>query len=281
MRYVYFPGCQIPAVLPAYDLSTRSVLARLGIDLIDCELNCCGYPVRHQSTEASFLSAGRVLALAGRHNAPLITPCKCCYGNLKHAQYWLETESALRHRVNAILRQENLHWAPGTRVRHLLQVLKEDIGLPAIAATVTARQKTVRVATHYGCHALRPSAIVQFDDPLAPTIFEDLIAVTGAAVIDWPLRLACCGAPLWEKNRHLSVTLMQRKIEGADRAGAGIICTACTYCQHQLDQVRSDALAHAPPIPSVLYPQLLGLAMGMAPEELGLGDSRIQWHPAR
>ncbi len=279
MKYVYFPGCKIPAWLPAYDRATREILRVLDIDLIDCEFNCCGYPIRHQHVEASFLSSARVMALADRHNAPLMTPCMCCYGNLKHAQYWLGENRVLRQRVNAILKKENLHWKPGIRVRHLLQVLKEDLGLAAVAAAVVQPQKNVRVAAHYGCHALRPADIVQFDDPQSPTIFENLIAVTGATAVDWPLRLSCCGAPLWGKNDTLSTQLMQKKIEDADRAGADIICTACTYCQHQFDQVRLETIPYAPPIPAVLYPQLLGLSLGIKPVGLGLNENRIQWIP--
>jgi heterodisulfide reductase subunit B len=220
------------------------------------------------------------MALANRHNAPLMTPCKCCYGTLKHAQYWLGKNHELRQRINTILNRENLHWKPRIRVRHLLQVLKEDLGLPAMAAAMVHPQKNVRVAAHYGCHALRPSDIVQFDDPQVPTIFEDLISVTGATAVDWPLRLNCCGAPLWEKNHTLSIRLMQKKIEDADRVGADIICTACTYCQHQFDQVRWEIIPYAPPIPAVLYPQLLGLSLGIEPAALGLNENRIQWTPA-
>ncbi|RTZ98682.1 MAG: disulfide reductase [Deltaproteobacteria bacterium] len=279
MKYVYFPGCKIPAWLPAYDRATRGIFKALGIDLVDSEFNCCGYPVRHQHLEASLLSSARVLALADQIGAPLMTPCQCCYGNLRHAQYWLGENRVLRRRVNAILRKENLRWKPGIRVRHLLQVLKEDLGLAAVATAVVHPQKDIRVAAHYGCHALRPANIVGFDDPQAPTIFEDLIAVTGATAVDWPLRLNCCGAPLWEKNRVISTRLMQKKIEDADQAGADMICTACTYCQHQFDQVRLETLPHAPPIPAVLYPQLLGLALGIAPAGLGMNENRIQWTP--
>lgn len=282
MKYVYFPGCKIPAYLPAYDRATRGILNKLNIDLIDCELNCCGYPIRHQSFEASLLSSARVMAFANRHEAPLLTPCKCCYGNLKHTQYWMADNKTLRHRINDILNEEKLHWEPGIPVRHLLSVLKEDLGLAVIETAVVRPQKAVKVAAHYGCHALRPAGIVQLDDPLAPTIFEDLVTVTGATAIDWPLRLNCCGAPLWEKNRPLSIKLMQKKLDDAKNSGADIVCTACTYCQHQFDQVRVENMPQVTEtnqMPSVLYPQLLGLALGIEPTELGLNENLIQWTP--
>ncbi|WP_319582230.1 heterodisulfide reductase-related iron-sulfur binding cluster [uncultured Pseudodesulfovibrio sp.] len=122
------------------------------------------------------------------------------------------------------------------------------------------------MATHYGCHALRPSKVVQFDDPLAPTLFDRLVEVTGAESIDWPLKLQCCGNPLWGKNDALSLDLSVKKLEDAEKSEAHALCVACTYCQIQFDTVQKEHIAGKKSkvsMPSVLYPQLLGLAMGM------------------
>jgi heterodisulfide reductase subunit B len=129
------------------------------------------------------------------------------------------------------------------------------------------------VAAHYGCHALRPSNIVHFDDPLAPSIFEDLIAATGAKTVDWPRRLDCCGNPLWGKNNAISLSLMRTKVMDASESGADCICTACTYCQLQFDQIQgSQASAQNIPgtMPAILYSQLLGISMGLPERLLGI-----------
>ncbi len=281
MKYLYFPGCKIPTHLPQYDLATRAVLSALQVELTDAESTCCGYPVRHRSFEASVFSAARVLAVADRENAAILTPCKCCFGNLKHAAYWLAENGELRDRVDRLLAAENLSMDALPDVMHLLTVLTEDVGLEQIKTKVTRPLEGLRVAAHYGCHALRPSNVVQFDNPLAPTIFERLISVTGAQTADWELRLDCCGAPLSGKNDSLALKLMRRKIDDALEAGADILCTACTYCQIQFDTVRAEISdmnsPDAIPLPSVLYPQLLGLALGIGGENLGLDRNRIKW----
>jgi heterodisulfide reductase subunit B len=268
--YLYFSGCKITPFLPQYDTATQSVLAALDVRLDHTELACCGYPMRHQNLAASVLAAARNLALADRQGLPLLTPCQCCYGNLKQAAYWLGKNAALRDFVNGQLKAEGLRWHPNIPVRHLLAVLADDIGLAAIRGRVSRPLKGLQVAAHYGCHALRPGHVVQLDNPLAPTIFENLIAAIGATPVDWPLRLECCGNPIWKKNPTLSLKLMARKREDAHAAGAEVLATACTYCQIQFDTARDAHPTETEALPARLYPQLLGLALGLPHESLGL-----------
>lgn len=279
-KYLYFPGCKIPSFLPQYDRSIRVVLNRFAIELDDTELNCCGYPVRHRQMTAAVLSAARILAIAARKNLPIMTPCKCCFGNMKYAAYWLRKNEELRRQVNRLLQDENLFWTAGVQVRHLLSVLAEDVGIKRLQKSVDNPLVGIKVAAHYGCHALRSGNVTRFDNPLAPTIFENLIAATGATAVEWPLRLECCGHPVWEKNNQLSLNLMNRKLNDAKAAGAEVLATACTYCQMQFDAVRKGNLAAEKlheSLPAVLYPQLLGLAMGIDRSELGLDENYIPW----
>jgi heterodisulfide reductase subunit B len=276
--YLYFPGCKLSPYLPQYDRSTRALLAAFGIGLDDTELNCCGYPARHQHLAASMLAAARNLAIARSRGLVLLTPCQCCYGQLRQAAYWLTQNTALRRRVNAELAVEGLHWAPDVAVRHLLSVLAEDIGCAAIAARVSRPLAGLSVAAHYGCHALRPGHVTQLDNPLAPTIFENLLAAAGARPVDWPLRLDCCGHPAWEKNIRLSLALMQHKLADAREAGARVMATACTYCQIQFDIVRASR--DTPPnaaegLPSILVTQLVGFAIGLPESDLELAHNRL------
>jgi heterodisulfide reductase subunit B len=266
LRYLYFPGCKLTPFLPEYDRSTRAVLAALDIDLADTELNCCGYPVRHNDFTAAMLCGARVLAMAAREGLPLLTPCKCCYGNLKQADYWMRQNTALRHQINTLLGNEGLYWREDVVVRHLLTALDEDVGRERLAARVRRPLMGLKVAAHYGCHALRPGDVTQFDNPLAPTVFERVVAVTGAQSVEWPLRLDCCGQPLWEKNNPLALTLMRRKLADAHEAGAQVMVTACTYCQLQLDGVRREYPAPVEAgadLPVVLVSQMLAVAFGL------------------
>jgi heterodisulfide reductase subunit B len=276
--YLFFPGCKIDRFLPQYSQSTRSVMSALNIGLEQIEFNCCGYPVRHQNFLASMTAAARNLALAATKQRPIMTPCKCCYGNLKHADHWLRRNRDLRQQVNILLAEEGLAWQEGSVVRHLLTVLDEEIGAETLEARIASPLTDLRVAAHYGCHALRPANITGFDNPLTPTIFERLIEATGASTVDWPLRLDCCGHPLWGKNNRFALALMNNKLADARQAGAHILATACTYCQMQFDDVQSDHIKHdEPPLPALLFSQLLGKAMGIDDVSLGFAQNRIFW----
>ncbi len=278
LRYLYFPGCKLAASLPQYDQSVRAVLGALDITLVDAELNCCGYPVRHLDLTASVLCGARILARALQMGLPVMTPCKCCFGNLKQSTYWLRTNKALRRRVGQLLKNEDLQWSPDVTVHHLLTALNGDVGPDRIRKQVTNPLKGVRVAAHYGCHALRPGDVTQFDNPLAPVIFEKMIAATGASAVQWPLRLDCCGHPLWEKNNRMSLALTARKLADAQAADAGLLVTACTYCQMQFDGIwheQQPPSAGQDTIPAVVYSQLLGAAFGLPPDVLGLAHHAV------
>jgi heterodisulfide reductase subunit B len=273
MKYAFFKGCKIPYYLEQYGTSTRAVLKTFGVRLIELNFNCCGYPNRDLHFESFILSAARNMALAEKKNLDILTPCKCCYGSLKHASHFLHENEMLRKDINVVLSREGLAWKGKSKVKHLLTVLCDDIGLPAIYASIVKPLGELTVAAHYGCHALRPSNIVHFDDPLAPSIFEDLIAATGAKTVDWPRRLDCCGNPLWGKNNAISLSLMRTKVMDASESGADCICTACTYCQLQFDQIQgSQASAQNIPgtMPAILYSQLLGISMGLPERLLGI-----------
>lgn len=278
--YLYFPGCKINRFLPQYGASTKAVLHGLDIILDETELNCCGYPVRHENFAAAMTAAARNLAVAAAKNLPLLTPCKCCYGSLKHADHWMRKDADLRRQVSAVLADEGLAWRDDIPIFHLLNLLDTGIGVERLRDRISHPLKELHVAASYGCHALRPGNITQFDNPLSPTLFERLITATGATPVNWPLRLECCGRPLWKKNSRFSLDLMNSKIADARQAGAQILITACTYCQLQFDNVQADHSAdRGPLLPAVLYTQLLGTAMGFAPEALGLCANRTPWAP--
>jgi Heterodisulfide reductase, subunit B len=173
-----------------------------------------------------------------------------------------------KHRMSNLLADEGLDFPENTRVRHLMQVLDADPGL--VTSAVSRPLTGLKVACHYGCHALRPENITHFDDPLAPTIFERLVAATGATPLNWELRLECCGYPLRGRDERISDLLMGKKLASAQASGANVLTTACTYCQLQFGRDEGH-------IPAVLFAQLLGLALGLAPGDLGLAGADLSW----
>jgi heterodisulfide reductase subunit B len=274
MKFALFLGCQIPAHLNQYETSTRAVLKRLNVGLVDIkQFNCCGYPVRNLDLKTFVLFSARNLALASREKLNLMSLCKCCYGSLKKADHLLNEDSSLREEVNTILQKEGLQYEGDVEVKHLLSVLYHDVGIDPIKENIERTFGELKIATHYGCHALRPSEIVQFDDPVAPSIFDQLVEATGAKSIDWPTQLECCGGPLWGVNDDLSMDLTEKKLTDAKQSGGDYLCTACTYCQIQFDTVQKMISAKRGTnhqLPSLLYPQLLGLSMGIDGQTLGL-----------
>jgi heterodisulfide reductase subunit B len=279
MDFALFLGCTIPARLNQYESSSRAVLEKLGVGLVDIrEFNCCGYPLRNIDFKVFLLSSARNLALAEKKNLNVMTLCKCCYGSLKKAEFLIKENVSLKKDVNSTLEKEGLKYEGKVEVKHLLSVLHKDIGIEAIKGKVAMTFQRLKIATHYGCHALRPSQVVGFDNAVAPSLFDQLVEATGAESIDWPMRLECCGAPLWGVNDRLSMDLTLKKLADGKRSGADYVCAACPYCHIQFDQVQKMILSQRNlnhPLPSILYPQLLGLSLGLDRKALGLEMNEI------
>ncbi|MFH1991236.1 MAG: CoB--CoM heterodisulfide reductase iron-sulfur subunit B family protein [Pseudomonadota bacterium] len=278
MKFALFLGCKIPFFLEHYAAATRAILEALDIELVELEFNCCGNPLSDLSLEALTLLGARNLALAQQQNLDILTPCKCCFGNLKRTAYFLNKNVSLKKEINGLLQAEDLRWDGRTQVKHLLSVLANDIGVEALAVQIKHRYRGLKIAAHYGCQALRPSRITNFDDPYAPTIFEKLVALTGAQTVEWPRRLECCGNPVWGKNNQLSLDLMQKKLNDTRQAGAHYLCAACTHCQMQFDTVQGTELAQqdsSAKVASILYPQLVGLSLGLPEAALGLENNKV------
>jgi heterodisulfide reductase subunit B len=280
MKFALFLGCHIPARLTQYESSSRAVLGKLGVELVDIEaFNCCGYPMRNIDFKASILAAARNLALAEKEDLNMVVLCKCGFGMLKHADHIIKEDPSLRQEINNTLKkEEGLEWKGGIEIRHLLSVLYHEVGVDTIKEKITRPYRDLKIATHYGCHALRPSEVVEFDDPVNPTLFDTLVTLTGAESISWEKRLDCCGAPLFGSNDDLSMDLTEKKLASARQSGADFLCNACSYCHIQFDTVQSmihktRGKNHA--LPSILYPQLLGLSLGIDEDTLGLGKNTI------
>jgi len=279
MTFALFLGCTIPARLNQYESSSRAILEKLGVGLVDIrEFNCCGYPLRNIDFKVFILSSARNLALVEKKNLNVMTLCKCCYGSLKKADFLMKENASLKKEVNATLEKEGLKYEGRTEIKHLLSVLHKEIGIEAIKGKMAATFKRLKIATHYGCHALRPSQVVGFDNAVAPSLFDQLVEATGAESIDWPMKLECCGAPLWGINDKLSMDLTLKKLTDGKKSGADYVCAACPYCHIQFDKVQKMILSQRNvnhPLPSILYTQLLGLSLGIDRKALGLEMNEI------
>lgn len=274
MKYAFFLGCKTPFHVPAYEVSTRAVCDALNVELVELEFTCCGYPMRNLYFESFLLSACRAMALAEKAGLDIMTQCKCCLGAFKTAAYYIHEDQSLWDHVNTKLAEEGLEYTGKAVANHLLTVLHNDVGIEVIKRKLVRPYRDMKVAVLHGCHALRPSQMTHFDDPWHPQISDDLVTVTGADVIDWPGKLSCCGAPLRGRNDELASSMIETRLSEAHEAGAEVFCVSCPYSHMQaMGAYESDAEPEALRIAgAALYPQLLGLAMGLSPEELDITD---------
>ena len=273
MKYALFSGCRTGFDIPQHPKSAKAVLSRLNVKVEELDFGCCGYPVKEKNLDAFLLLSIRNLAMAQTHNLHLLTLCKCCFGSLKQAEYYFQNNSEKRVMINRILEKEGLHYGGGVKIHHMLTLLDREVDTGIIQRSIVHPLDGIKVAASYGCHALRPSTITGFDDrPNAPTIFERIIALTGAETVNWSKRLECCGNPLLDKNSTLARSFILNKYETAEQEGADIICTACNYCHMQYEYGRDLILksGSTDPMPAILLTQLLGRAMGLEKDWTGV-----------
>ena len=274
MKYAFFQGCNIPIRIQQYATSTEAVFTKFGIELIEVpDFNCCGYPARNVDEKAYLLPSVRNMAIAEKMGRDILVICNCCFASLQKAKNTLAKDSKLQDELNTFLAKEGLQYNGSVTIKHYLTVLYEEIGTEQIRKALVNRFQDLNISVIQGCHILRPREITTFDDSFVPKITEELLAATGVTSLDWRGKLECCGAALAGINDELSRKLLKEKITGAQAAGADFITPICSYCHLQFDTTQknmdvdksSDKL-----LPVLLYPQLLGLCLGIDEQRLGI-----------
>lgn len=278
-KFLIFLGCSIPYRVLGFELSSRKVLTKLGIELVEMpEFNCCGLPLDPVSHEMMLVLAARNLALAEQTGLDIITLCPGCAGTLKKVNTMLNKNPSLREKINAHLKESNLEFKGSVTTKHFMQVLMEDIGLKKIKASVTKPLTMLKVAEHNGCHILRPKEYIGFDDPENPQMLKALIEATGATCLDYIDETECCGAPSVGVNDKMALQLARDKLNHIKLVEAQALITICPFCHIMYDtnELRIEKIFNEVyGIPVLHYPQLLGLAMGMTPEELAFSELRV------
>ncbi|HML03379.1 MAG TPA: CoB--CoM heterodisulfide reductase iron-sulfur subunit B family protein [Candidatus Bathyarchaeia archaeon] len=278
-KYVLFLGCAIPYREGAYEISARKVLPRLGIEIEEMpEFNCCGLPIDPVSHEAMLALAARNLCMAEQRGVNIIALCPGCAGTLRKVNKTLKEDKKVREEVNHFLKEIGMEFKGTIEAKHIMQVLAEDVGLERIRAEVKKPLTNLCVTEHSGCHVLRPVKYIGFDDPENPQILKNLIRATGAKVLDYQGETQCCGAPIIGINQNIPMNLTAEKLSHMKEVGAQAVVTVCPFCHMMFDtnQPRIERVANKKfEIPALHYTQLLGLAMGLNPEELALKELRV------
>jgi heterodisulfide reductase subunit B len=279
LKYLMFLGCAIPYRVSAYEISARKVLQKLGVELVEMpEFNCCGLPLDPVSHETMLLLAARNLAVAEQKGLNILALCPGCAGTLKKVSKMLKEDRALREEINKHLKEAGLEFKGTVIAKHIMQVLTEDVGLDKIKKAVVKPLTMIKVAEHNGCHILRPKEYIGFDDPEDPQTLKTLIEATGATCLDYLEETECCGAPSVGVNDKVALQLARDKLNHIKKVEAQALITICPFCHIMYDtnELRIEKMFNEVyGIPVLHYPQLLGLAMGLSPEELAFNELRV------
>jgi heterodisulfide reductase subunit B len=281
VKYAFYPGCSLESTAWDFDRSARAVCRILGIELEEIpDWVCCGSTPAHTSN-ASLAVALPVMNLlkAQVMGHPVMTACASCYARLRTANHVIRNQPQERQRTERIVSKP---YDGSVEVRHLLDVLVNDCGLELIRSKVQRPLEGLRVACYYGCLLTRPPDIVAFDNVEHPTCMDDLLAAAGAVPVDWPFKTECCGAGLAITRSEVVGRLAHRLLAMARRAGADCLAVACPLCESNLDLRQADvrkAHGEIPETPILYVTQLLGLALGLSPEEVGLDALMVSAAP--
>lgn len=278
-RFAFFPGCLIPARHPAMESAIRSTLTNLGIEIADLEgASCCPDPIYFKSKDKmTWLSvAARNLTLAQEQGLDIFTNCSGCTATLSETRHLLEDEK-LREGVNGRLGRIGRHYKGTTRVKHVAVLLRDEVGYEAIRKSVKRPLTGLKVAIHYGCHLLKPSRIMQVDDPNNPEVLEKLVEALGATPVRHANWYLCCGKACQAEDVPLN--MMHDLLGAVHREEAELLCLICPTCFGQFDHGQAKVAKRFEEdfhTPAIYYLQLLAFAQGVPYDELGLERQRFK-----
>ena len=274
MKLAYYPGCVAQESGKELDMATRWVCRALGIELVEFpNFSCCGSGFVDEANEVLNIAINaRNLAIAERAGLDVLTICSTCQGMLTLAKVRMQ-DPDVKARVDGALKPLGIEYRGTSNVKHLLRVLTEDIGLAAVKAKVRRPLEGMKVGAFYGCHLLRPADEMGSESAEEPHAFEDLLAAVGATPVEYRGRVMCCGFPIQFVKPSTASAIAGRQILDAKSHGADAMATPCPLCHISLDAYQNKAAqaVHAPlDMPVFHLPQVVGLALGASPEELGL-----------
>jgi len=271
MKYAYYPGCSSESTARDMNQSILAVARALKLDLEEPKgWTCCGATAGHQTDRilGVALSAANLTKVKDM-NLDMVVNCAACYNRMKSANHEITNHEAIRRNVGDALGRD---YDGSVKVRHLLEVLLEDIGLQTITHALKRTLSGLKVACYYGCLLVRPPEVVKFDDPENPKSLDRLINAMGGVSLEWPCKVDCCGGSLSLSRTDVVVKLTESIIDMAVQEGAECIAVSCPMCQINLDVRQQDInkqIGKNYHLPVIYITQLLGLCLGLRPDELG------------
>jgi heterodisulfide reductase subunit B len=277
MKYAYYPGCSAHSTARDMHESALAVAGALGIDLIEpAGWTCCGATAAHQTDRvlAAALPAASLVKVRDM-GLDMVVNCAACYNRMKVANNEVLTDPAMRKKVSDAVGRD---YDGSVNVRHIVEVLLEDVGLDAIKNAIRKSLNGLQIACYYGCLLVRPHEVTNFDNPENPTSLDRLVTAMGGVSLDWPHKVECCGGGLSMSRTDIVVNLTDSIVGMAKAAGARCIAVSCPMCQINLDMRQQDiekqtGTRHEMPI--LYITQLLGLCLGISHDKLGLNKLMV------
>ncbi|MDM7920455.1 MAG: CoB--CoM heterodisulfide reductase subunit B [Methanosarcina sp.] len=278
-----FLGCIVPNRYPGIEKATKLCLQKLEIDAADLPgASCCPAPGVFKSFDkAAWLAlASRNIVLSERMERDVLTVCNGCYGSLADANMELKKDPEMKACTNTCLKGIGMEFKGTVEVRHIIEFLYREFGPEKLKGYITT-PLDLKVALHYGCHLIKPSKDRNLGETEAPVFFDELVEATGAKSVDYTDKMMCCGAGGGVRSGYAaeSLEMLEHKLDCIRKAGVDCIVNACPFCHLQFDRGQiavNEKFGTDYSIPVLHYSQLLGLALGFSPDQLGIEQNAVQ-----
>ena len=273
-KYALYPGCVMPTEQYAYEMSLREILPKLDIQLIDLKgFSCCSEPLKSVNQVLTLALSARNIAIAEKEKLDIFAPCPMCHLALTDCKRILDKEPKMNERVNNYLADEELKYTGTSDIISILDLLHDIIGTEKIKEQVKKPLNDLKIATHYGCHLIRPSEIGRPDDSENPQKIENILKTIGAKPEYYPEKLDCCGGLLNANLPESALTKTGQKLKSVQDLGFDAFVDTCPWCHRQYDAKQTKAgetVAAKLEVPVFYLTQLIGLSFGISKEKLGL-----------
>jgi heterodisulfide reductase subunit B len=272
-KFVFYPGCVMPTEQYAYELSIREIMPKLDIELIDVKgFSCCGEPMKSVNQLMTIYLSARNIAIASEKGKDIFIPCPMCHLSLSECKKIMKNDFNIKNKIDEMLSQENLIYDSSVNIYNTLDLIHDVIGINKIKKLVKKPLNNKKIATHYGCHLIRPSEVGRPDDSENPQKMENILKAIGADPVDYPEKLDCCGAMIHTNLPESALTKTGQKLASVQDQGFDIFVDTCPWCHRMFDSKQKkagDIVASKLNIPVVYLTQILGLSFGIDSKKLG------------
>ncbi len=280
-EYKMFQGCVIGNRIPFIEAASRKVFDKLGIETSDAPFSCCPDPtgVKCFDNDAWLTIGARNLCIAEAEGKNIVSLCNGCANTLRGVKHQLKHDSLKKAKVNSELSKIGKEFKGSIDVKHFVDILKDEIGTDRIRGAITKPLSGLKVACHPGCHYMRPAEWMESDDPLRPKNLQELVAASGATVVDYEELALCCGSAVTSAYEEHGMANLKKKMDSIKNTGADVIIVNCPSCFQQFDTRQRDLTKQFETeygIPVLYLTELYALAMGFSPDELGLKFHRTR-----